>query len=37
MAFRQGTALAVPKSSVISVVSTPEGRMIVMRGICVMA
>jgi len=37
MAFRQGTASAVLKSSVISGVSTPEERMIVMRGIYVMA
>jgi hypothetical protein len=33
MAFRQGTASAVPKSSVISGVSTPEVRVIVSRGI----
>jgi hypothetical protein len=31
MAFRQGTALAVPKSIVITGVSTPEVRVIVGR------
>jgi hypothetical protein len=33
MAFRQGTASAVPKSSVISGVSTPEVCVIVSWGI----
>jgi hypothetical protein len=33
MEFRQGTALAVPKSSVITGVSTPEVRVIVSHGI----
>jgi hypothetical protein len=33
MAFRQGTALAVPKNGVFSGVSTPEVRVIVSWGI----
>jgi hypothetical protein len=37
MDFRQGTALAVPKSSMIAGVSTPEVLVIVSQGICEIA